>query len=146
MTLTPPGLRFARHAMVTVLGASVLLVGCEMSATGPDRATRHEAAAEDSAEATEVEGLVASVDTDASTLTLDDDRVVAVDDSTMWKGGDGDEDDEHYLTSLSEVQTALDSGWTVEAEAEGREQSDGSILARELEAEVEDDDAEEDDD
>ena len=136
-------LRYIRRVTLSVLGASVLLVGCEMSA-GPDRAARHEGAAGDSADAAEFEGYVASVDTAGSSLTLthmEDSVTVLVDDSTEWESAD-DGDDDHYLVGLDEVQTALDSGWTVEAEAEGTEQPDGSILARELEAEVEDDDHE----
>jgi len=85
----------------------------------------------------EIRGLVASVDLDAGSVTLEDGRVILVDDETVFENGD-DGDDEH-LTSLEDVAQALADGKTVKAEAEGTVQGEEppTILAREVEFAIE---------
>lgn len=84
---------------------------------------------EDDEEDAEFEGFVSTVG--SSSVTLEDGTVVLVDADTEF---DGD------LLSLAAVQEELDAGAMVEAEGEGELQADGSILADEIEFEVDDDD------
>ncbi len=83
---------------------------------------------EDDQEEVEFEGAVSAVG--SSSLTLEDGTVILVDADTEF---DGD------LLSLAAVQEELDAGTLVEAEGEGELQADGSILADEIEFEVDDD-------
>lgn len=78
----------------------------------------------------EVEGPVTGVDPDAGTFTVDDDGeevTVVVDDGTEFEGD---------FATLDEVEAALMAGDPVEAEAEGTLQGDGSLLADEVEFEI----------
>lgn len=78
------------------------------------------------------EGRVASVDPANSRFTLKDGTVVAVDANTRW------EQDE-AITSFTALMTAFNQGQKVRVDGEGTRQADGSILARKIEAEVDDD-------
>ena len=83
------------------------------------------------------EGIVESVDVDNGTFTLKNGTVVQLDEETKIE--DGDHHD--HLGSLQEVADALDAGLTVEAEGEGEviDTDPKTILASEVEFEVEDD-------
>jgi len=106
------------------------------------RSTTEIEADDDDRDEAEVKGIVASVDVAGGSVTLASGTVILVTDATSFDDdGDHDGDDEH-LTSLPAVQDALAAGQTVEAEAEGAEQSTNplTILAHEVEFEIEDDD------
>ena len=117
------------EAWLNVLGLSI-----EIAST-----TGIEADDDDRAE-TEMEGIVASVDVAAGIVTLTSGAVILITDPAAFDD-DGEDDDEH-LTSLQAVADALAAGFTVEAEAEGTVQSESplTLLADEVEFEVEDDD------
>jgi hypothetical protein len=101
---------------------------------------------DDDRDEAEVKGIVASVDLAAGSVTLVGGAVILVPDASAFDGGHDDGDDEH-LTSLQAVQAALDAGQTVKAEAEGARQSDNplTILAHEVEFEIDDGHDDEDD-
>lgn len=82
---------------------------------------------EDDGDEVEFEGYVSAVG--SGSVTLEDGTEIVVNDDTEF---DGD------LFSLAAVQEVLDAGGTVEAEGDGELQSDGSIVADEIEFEVED--------
>lgn len=93
-------------------------------------------------EGAEFESLVATVDPGANTFTLEDGTVVRVVTGTQIE----EDDDEDELGSLQEVADALAAGQPVEAEGEGIVESldPRTVVASEVEFEVEDeDDAEE---
>ncbi len=88
----------------------------------------------------EVEGIVQSVNVGAGTVTLVDGSIIRIITGETRFEADDDDDDEH-LGSLAAVQQALDAGLTVEAEAEGPVEATAplTIVAREVEFEVDDD-------
>jgi hypothetical protein len=93
----------------------------------------------------EFEGMVAAVDVAGGSVTLTDGTVVLVVAETQVEQSDDDEDDE-TLGSLEAVAAALTAGLPVEAEGEGTVQGTAplTIVAREIEFEVEDDDGDDD--
>ena len=105
------------------------------------RSTTEIEADDDDRDESEVEGMVAAVDVAAGRVTLENGTVILVTDASAFDD-DGDDGDDEHLTSLPAVQDALAAGQTVEAEAEGAEQSTSplTILAHEVEFEIEDDD------
>lgn len=109
--------------------------------------TKLEEETSDASGSTEFEGIVASVQLDdaagsTGSVTLSDGTIVLVVSGTEIDDGsnDGDDDDEH-LTSLQEVQAALDAGLIVEADGKGVLESmdPRTITAIEVEFEIEDD-------
>jgi len=85
----------------------------------------------------EIEGVVASVNVAEGRATLQSGAVILIPDGTPFEH-EGD-DDEH-LTSLQAVAQAVAAGQTVKAEAEGAVQATNplTVVAREVEFEVED--------
>lgn len=85
----------------------------------------------------EVRGIVASVDVDGSSVTLEDGTVILVPDQNAFED-EGEGDDDEHLVSLEAVAQALADGLTVKAEAEGAVQSTDplTIVAREVEFEI----------
>jgi hypothetical protein len=122
-------------AVLTVLGVAI-----EIRATTGETELEDDLA--DEAE-TAFEGLVASVDVAAGTVTLAGGTVVRIVAGTEFE--DDENDDDQRLGSLEAVADAIAAGLPVEAEGEGIVESTGplTIVAREIEFEVEDD---EDDD
>jgi hypothetical protein len=104
------------------------------------RSTTELEADDDDRDEAEVEGLVASVDLAAGRVTLTSGAIIIVPDASAFDDQD-DPDDEH-LMSLAAVQAALDAGQAVKGEAEGALQSADplTILAHEVEFEIEDED------
>jgi len=94
---------------------------------------------DDDRDETEVKGVVASVDVAGGSVTLTNGTVILVPDAGAFDD-DGDDDDGEHLTSLQAVADALAAGQAVEAEADGAVQSTNplTILAHEVEFEVED--------
>lgn len=126
------------QAWLTVLGLAIEI-----------RTTTEIEADDDEGDETEVEGMVASVDQAAGSVTLADGTVILIVAETGFENGDEDEDeDDEHLTSLAAVAEALEAGLPVKAEAEGSVQATDplTILAREVEFEVEDEDDGDDDD
>lgn len=79
-----------------------------------------------------VEGPVTGVDPDAGSFTVEEDDetvTVVVDDDTEFEGD---------FATLEEVAAAFDAGDPIDAEAEGTLQGDGSLLADEVEFELDD--------
>lgn len=111
------------------------------------RSTTEVQADDDDHDETEVQGLVASVDVAGGSVTLTNGTVILVPEAGAFDD-DGDDDDGDDLTSLQAVADALAAGQAVEAEAEGAVQSTNplTILAREVEFEVEDDGGDDDGD
>jgi len=103
------------------------------------RSTTEIEADDDDRDESEVEGMVAAVDVAAGRVTLENGTVILVTDASAFDD-DGDDGDDEHLLSLEAVQAALDAGRTVKAEAEGAVQSTSplTILAHEVEFEIED--------
>jgi hypothetical protein len=77
----------------------------------------------------ELEGAVASVDTGAGALVLAGGQRIVVNGQTQWnRRGD--------LTSLGQVAAAVSAGRPTRVEARGSRQTDGSLLAQTIKAEV----------
>ncbi|MDH5195683.1 MAG: DUF5666 domain-containing protein [Gemmatimonadota bacterium] len=98
----------------------------------------------------EVRGIVASVDVDGRSVTLESGTVILVPEQGAFED-EGEGDDDEHLVSLAAVAQALADGLTVKAEAEGAVQSTDplTIAAREVEFEIagqggEDDDEDDD--
>jgi hypothetical protein len=132
-------------AFLTVLGLAVEI----RASTGE---TEIESDANDRDES-EFEGLVAAVDVAAGSVTLESGTVVLLVAETRIEQDDDDgEEDEESLGSLEAVAAALAAGLPVEVEGEGTVQASDplTIVAREIEFEVEDegddDDGGDDDD
>lgn len=115
------------------------VLGLEIEIRAAEGTTELERERDDDArEDAEFEGVVASVDVAGGTVTLTNGTVVRVVDATEIEDEDGDDEE---LGSLEEVQTALASGLVVEADGEGRVESRAplTIVAKEVEFEIEDD-------
>lgn len=86
----------------------------------------------------EFEGIVSSVDPAASTVTLTSGAIIEIVPETRIED---EADDDDRLTSLAEVQAALDAGEIVEADGEGvvRVSDPLTITAVTIEFEIEDD-------
>jgi hypothetical protein len=78
----------------------------------------------------EFENVVASVDRLAQSLTLVDGTVVVIGDGTIW-------DEDGDILDFATLADLVDGGNEVKVEGEGARQSDGSILATTIKAEVE---------
>jgi len=101
------------------------------------RTTTEIGADDDRNEENEVRGLVASVDVDGGSITLEDGTIILVSDAGVFENEGGDDDGEH-LGSLDAVSQALTDGLSVKCEAEGAVQSTNplTLAAREVECEV----------
>jgi len=101
------------------------------------RATTEIGADDDHHDENEVRGLVASVDVDGGSITLEDGTVILVSDAGVFDNEGGDDEGEH-LGGLDAVSQALTDGLTVTCEAEGAVQSTDplTLAAREVECEV----------
>jgi len=101
------------------------------------RTTTEIGADDDHHDENEVRGLVASVDVDGGSITLEDGTVILVSDAGVFDNEGGDDEGEH-LGGLDAVSQALTDGLTVTCEAEGAVQSADplTLAAREVECEV----------
>ncbi|NIR45855.1 MAG: hypothetical protein GWN99_15605 [Gemmatimonadetes bacterium] len=123
----------------------IRVLGLEIELRVSEGITELEEETEEAEGGIEFEGLVSSVDPDPDdptigTVTLGDETVIRIVLGTEIEDDSDDGDDEH-LTSLAEVQTALDDGFIVEADGEGvLESADPrTLVAIEVEFEIEDD-------
>lgn len=118
-------------AFLRVLGLDI-----EIRASGG--VTELERERDDDFEKAEFEGVVSTVDVAAGTATLTNGTAIRLIGETEIDSDGGDEDE---LASLEEVEVALAAGLIVEAEGEGDVESTDplTIVAKEVEFEVEDD-------
>lgn len=118
------------QAWITVLGLRIEI---------RDGVTELKRENDDDRDEAEFESFVASVDVGAGEATLQDGTVVRIVDGTEIDSDDGDDEE---LGSLREVADALTAGRSVEAEGEGvlESRDPRTIVAAEVEFEIEDDD------
>jgi hypothetical protein len=126
--------------------AVLLVLGLEIEVRVSTGETEIEGDMDDRDE-TDFEDQVAAVDVGAGTVTLENGTVVVVGAETRIEQDGDDGCDDEKLGSLADVAAALAAGLPVEAEGEGSVQSTDplTIVAREIEFEVENGDDDDDD-
>jgi hypothetical protein len=125
---------------VEILGpgqARLRMLGLDIAVDASGGRTEVEQDVDDDGSEIDFEGLVNTVDLGAGTVTLQTGVVIRIVAATTIEQDSGGDDD--HLRSMDAVAAAVDAGRFVEAEGEGMRDPDGSIVAIEVEFEIEDD-------
>lgn len=125
---------------VEVLGpgqARLRMLGLDIAVDASGGKTEVQQDVDDDGSEVDFEGLVSIVDLGAGTVTLQSGLMIRIVNATAIEQDSGGDDD--HLRSMEAVAAAVNARRFVEAEGEGIRDPDGSIVAIEVEFEIEDD-------